>query len=296
MASWQARSTSFVLRHVFKPRLVRAVGPHAARRILTRPTRPPPRGTRAVAGTAGGITGEWLIADAVPSSATLLYLHGGGYFACSPQTHRSVTSAFALAGFKTFAPAYRLAPEHPFPAGLEDAVSAYRGLLQDHRPQQLLIAGDSAGGGLTMALLVSLRDQGIALPAAAVVFSPFVDLAATGESARRNSARCAMFDSESFGRAAQFYLGDGDRRAPLASPLYADLRGLPPLLIHVGEDETLLDDSRRLAERARQADVKVELKIWSAVPHVWPMFHRWIPEGRESLREASAFLVKQSRG
>ena len=122
---------------------------------------------------------------------------------------------------------------HPFPAGLEDAIAAYRGLLEDHSPRQLVVAGDSAGGGLSVALLLSLRDRGIPMPAAAVLFSPFVDLAATGDSITANSARCAMFSSDAFGRAAQFYVGEGDRRAPLASPLYADLRGLPPLLIHV---------------------------------------------------------------
>ena len=293
MASWQAGLTSWVLRHWFKPKLARAKDAPAARRVMNGPTVPPPRGAHATHGTAGGVSGEWMTAEGVPNVATLLYLHGGGYFACTPQTHRAVTSSFALAGFKTFAPDYRLAPEHPFPAGLEDAIAAYRGLLQDHSPRQLVVAGDSAGGGLSVALLLSLRDRGIPLPAAAALFSPFVDLAATGESARTNSSRCAMFSSDSFGRAAQFYVGEGDRRAPLASPLYADLQGLPPLLIHVGADETLLDDSRRLAERAQGAGVKVEIKIWPVVPHVWQLMHRWIPEGRGSLREAGMFFARE---
>jgi acetyl esterase/lipase len=245
------------------------------------------------AGAVGGIAGEWLTADAVPKVATLLYLHGGGYFACTPGMYRPVSSFYALAGFRTFVPDYRLAPEHPFPAGLEDAIAAYRGLLESHAPHELVVSGDSAGGGLSMALLLSLRERGIPLPAAAVLFSPFVDLAATGESTRTNSARCAMFHSESHGVAAGFYVGQGDRRAPLVSPLYADLRGLPPLLIHVGADETLLDDSRRLAERAKRAGVRVELKIWPAVPHVWQLFHGWIPEGRSSLREAGQFFARE---
>lgn len=293
MASWQAKTTSLVLRHWFKPRLQRAPDAIAARKVMTGPAMPPPRGARATAGTVGGIPGEWMMGEGVPTVATLLYLHGGGYFACTPQTYRAVTSSFALAGFKTFAPEYRLAPEHPFPAGLEDAIAAYRGLLQDHAPNQLVVAGDSAGGGLSMALMLSLRDRGIALPAAAALFSPFVDLDSTGESVRGNSDRCAMFDSESFGRAAQFYLGERDRRTPLASPLYADLHGLPPLLIHVGADETLLDDSRRLADRAQGAGVKTQLKIWPAVPHVWQLFQRWIPEGRSSLREAGMFFARE---
>ena len=294
MASWQAKTTSFVLRKWFKPRLARTPDAPAARKVMGGGSpMPAPRGAHATSGTVGGIAGEWMSAAGVPTVATLLYLHGGGYFACTPQTYRAITASFALAGFKTFAPDYRLAPEHPFPAGLEDAVAAYRGLLETHSPQQLVVAGDSAGGGLSMALMLSLRERGIPMPAAAVLFSPFVDLAATGESARTNSERCAMFDRESFGRAAQYYLGDRDRRAPLASPLYAELQGLPPLLIHVGEDETLLDDSRRLAERAQRAGVKTQIKIWPAVPHVWQLFQRWVPEGRSSLREAGMFFARE---
>jgi acetyl esterase/lipase len=294
MASWQARTTSFVLRHWFKPRLTRTPDALTARKVLNGgPGMPVPRGARIVPATVGSISGEWVTADGVPTIATLLYLHGGGYFACSPKTYRPITSSFALAGFRTFVPDYRLAPEHRFPAGLEDAIAAYRGLLQDHAPHQLVVAGDSAGGGLSMALLLALRERGIPLPAAAALFSPLTDLAGTGESIRANSTRCAMFNHESVGRAAQYYLGEGDRCAPLASPLYADLQGLPPLLIHVGTDETLLDDSRRLAERAERAGVKTQLKVWPAVPHVWQLFQGWIPEGRSSLREAGMFFARE---
>jgi acetyl esterase/lipase len=295
MASWQSTLTSVLLRHLFKPHLARARDVAAARKAMAgRGSAPLPR-TRAVQAHVGGIAGEWIIADEVPTTATLIYLHGGGYIACSPQTHRAVTCAFALAGFRTFAPDYRLAPENPFPAGLEDAVNVYRALLQEHDPRQIVIAGDSAGGGLSVALLLSLREQHVPLPVAAALFSPFVDLAITGESIQRNSMRCAMFSSEVFARAADFYVGDRDKRSPLASPLYADLRGLPPLLIHVGEDETLLDDSLRLAARAREAGVEVELKTWPVVPHVWQLFHRWIPEGRASLRDAAKFFVAHVR-
>lgn len=293
MASWQSRLTSVLFRHLFKPHLARARDIASARKAMAGPGVAPLPGTCAVSAHVGGVAGEWIVADGVPTIATLLYLHGGGYIACGPQTHRAVTSAFALAGFRTFAADYRLAPEHPFPAGLEDAVNAYRALLQEHDSQQIVIAGDSAGGGLSVALLLSLREQHLPLPAAAVLFSPFVDLAATGESIRRNSRRCAMFSSEVFARAADFYVGDRDKCLPLASPLYADLNGLPPLLIHVGEDETLLDDSLRLAARAREAGVAVELKVWPVVPHVWQLFHRWIPEGRASLREAAEFFAER---
>jgi acetyl esterase/lipase len=239
-----------------------------------------------------GVPGEWVTSNA-PVKGVLLYLHGGGYFACSPQTHRAATCAFALAGYRTFAPDYRLAPEHPFPAGLDDAVSVCRALLEEHDPGRLVVAGDSAGGGMSVALLVRLREENASMPAAAALFSPFVDLAATGESMQRNSARCAMFTHDVIPRAARFYVGDRDVRMPLASPLYADLHGLPPLLIHVGEDETLLDDSVRLAARARDAGVTVELKVWPRVPHVWQLFHRYVPEGRASLREAAEFFDRR---
>lgn len=294
MASWQARATSVLLRLLFKPRLQRAQDIAAIRKAMTGPAWAPLRGTRATAAQVGGVDGEWVVAENVPVTGTLLYLHGGGYIACNPQMYRSITCGLALTGLRTYAPDYRLAPEHPFPAGLEDAVSAYRGLLRDHDSQQVAIAGDSAGGGLCASLLLALREQGVPLPAAAVLFSPFLDLAATGDSVRSNSARCAMFSAEMFARAANFYVGDRDRRDPLASPLYADLRGLPPLLIHVGEDETLLDDSRRFAAKAQQAGVEVTLKVWPSVPHVWPLFSRWIPEGRESLREAGEFMATRT--
>ena len=295
--SLMARAAALFCRvYLKRPLMGKRLDVPLARRRLEAPGQLPaflPRGLRVERSTEPLLKGEWLIPEDTAPNRTLLYLHGGGYFACTPQTYRPVTSSYALAGFKTFAPDYRLAPEHPFPAGIEDAIAAYRGLLESHAPQQIVVSGDSAGGGLCMALLLSLRERGIPMPAAAVLFSPFVDLAATGESARINSARCAMFDSESFGRAAGYYVGQGDRRAPLASPLYADLRGMPPLLIHVGADETLLDDSRRLAESAQRAGVKVELKVWPVVPHVWQLFQQWIPEGRSSLREAGMFFARE---
>jgi len=292
--SWQAHTLSFLLRRTFKPRLARARTIEQVRKAFHFGTPPLPASCDAVPDVVGGVSGEWVTARGVKPAATMLYLHGGGYIACSPQSHRAATSAFALAGFRTFSPDYRLAPEHPFPAAVDDAVAVYRGLLADTAANRIVVAGDSAGGGLALALLLSLRDQGVPLPAAAALFSPLTDLAATGNSIRDNSRRCAMFNSESISRAAEHYLGDRDRHMPLASPLYADLRGLPPLLIHVGANETLLDDSRRLAERAQAAGAQIELKVWPAVPHVWQLMHRWIPEGRESLAQASSFLRRYS--
>jgi monoterpene epsilon-lactone hydrolase len=241
----------------------------------------------------GGLQGEWLRTYAPAPQRAVLYLHGGGYFFCSPRTHRPVTIGLTRnLNISTLALKYRLAPEHPYPAALEDALSAYRWLLaQGLRADQIALAGDSAGGGLALATMVTLRDRGIPLPAACVCFSPWTDLAGTGPSVDRNDLSCAMFSADMIRRAPALYLGKTDPYCPLVSPLYADLRGLPPLLIHVSDSETLLDDSTRLAARAHEAGVEVQLKIWARQPHVWQLFSRVVPEGRASLREAAVFLA-----
>jgi len=290
MASWQAYVSSWIIKRRLKPKLLAAQSLAELRKLLTPPPYRLPSGVRITPESAGGIPGEW-VEGPQPDGRTLLYLHGGGYFACSPETHRPITAAFACHGFRVYAPDYRLAPEHPYPAALEDAVAVYRSLLERGiAPGNLVLAGDSAGGGLTVALLVALRDRGVPLPAAAALLSPWTDLAATGDSVRTNAGRCAMFHPAGIEKGARLYLGDGDPRNPLASPLYADLRGLPPLLIHVSKSELLLDDSVRLAERARSAGGRVELKIWPVVPHVWQLGQATIPEARESLRECAGFL------
>src|SRR5580658_3611543 len=187
------------------------------------------------------------------------------------------------------------------PFGTRTFVSAWRrlfrlfaadgGLLgEGYSPESIVVAGDSAGGGLALSLLLALREAGLPLPAGAALFSPWTDLAATGESIRTNADRCAMFHGPDIGPSARYYLGDTDPRNPLASPLYADLTGLPRLLIHVGADEILRDDSTRFAERARAAGVRVELKIWPVVPHAWQLAPHRVPEARQSLRESAAFL------
>jgi acetyl esterase/lipase len=225
----------------------------------------------------------------------LLYLHGGGYFGCSAKTHRPITAGFALQGFRVYAPDYRLAPENKFPAAVEDALAVYRALSSEsHAANSLVVAGESAGGGLALSLMLSLRANGELLPLRAALFSPWTDLAATGESIRTNAGRCAMFSGTDIAPTARYYLGDTDPRNPIASPLYADLSGLPPLFIHVGADEVLRDDSTRLAERARAAGVQVELKVWPVVPHAWQIAPHLIPEGRQSLLEAGAFLRTQA--
>ncbi len=250
---------------------------------------PVPRDVTITPDSVGGVPGEWLRTSA-PDQGTLLYLHGGGYFACSPKTHRPITAAYARRGFAVFVPDYRLAPEHPFPAAVEDARRTWDGLLSlGHDAASLTVSGDSAGGGLSLALLLALRDDGAGLPAAAALFSPWTDLAGTGDSVRTNARRDAMFWSDGLAKAGAVYLGDAPADTPLASPHYADLSGLPPLLIHVGDREILRDDSTRLAERARAAGVAVELIVWPVVPHVWQLA-QFVPEARRSLDLAASFL------
>ena len=288
MASWQAHLTVLFLKYHVKRKLKTETDVAAARATMSAIKHKIPPGLTAETDRVGGIPGEWVHAVG-GASGTMLYLHGGGYFACSPQTHRPITAGFARRGFEVFAPEYRLAPEHPFPAAIDDSVAAYRGLLASGVPaSSLVVGGDSAGGGLALAMLLSLRDAGDPLPAAAVLFSPWTDLVGTGESLRTNTNRDAMFRGEGMDRASAPYLAGVDPRHPLASPLYAELHGLPPLLIHAGTYEVLLDDSRRLAERAQAAGTEVVLQTWPVVPHVWQLFK--MPESAQSMDAAAAFL------
>ena len=294
MASLQAHLAVWLTKWRVKRRLKGCRDYRVARAILRPLPYKVPASVRITPANVNGIAGEW-VEPPNSTDAVLLYLHGGGYFGCSAETHRPITVWFALHGFRVFAPNYRLAPENPFPAAVDDAVAVYRGLLgEGHSTQGLVVAGDSAGGGLALALMLALRAAGTPLPTAAALFSPWTDLAATGESIRTNARRCAMFHGPDIGPSARYYLGNADPRNPLASPFYADLSGLPPLLIHVGADECLRDDSTRLAEKARASGAAVELKVWPVVPHAWQLAVRVLPEARQSLRESSEFLGKHA--
>ncbi len=292
MASWQAHLAVQIVKWRVKRKLRGVRDYRIARQILRPDPYPVPADVRITPADIGNVPGEWV--EAISASAprdVLLYLHGGGYFGCSAETHRPITVWFARQGFLVNAPNYRLAPEHQFPKAVEDAVAVYRALLESgYEAQKVVVAGDSAGGGLALSLMLALRDLNIPLPVGAALFSPWTDLAATGDSIRTNADRCAMFHGPDIGLSALYYLGEMDPRNPLASPLYADLTGLPPLLIHVGADEVLRDDSTRLAERAKAAGVRVELKVWPVVPHAWQLAPQRIPEARQSLRESAAFL------
>ena len=290
MASFQAYFLDFIIRVQIKRKMKGLTDVDRVRRLLEAGKLPVPKDVTFRQDTVGGIPGEWVEAQGPTSSATLLYLHGGGYFACSPRTHRPITAAFAKLGFSVFVPDYRLAPENPFPAAIEDAEAVWNALVgSGHAPKSIVVSGDSAGGGLALALLLTLRNKGKPLPAAAALFSPWTDLAATGESVTSNASREAMFWAPGLVEGGAAYLNGADPKTPLASPLYADLTGLPPLLIHAGDREVLRDDSTRLAERARAAGVEVDLRIWPVVPHVWQLA-RFVPEARSSTALAAQFL------
>ena len=291
MASVRAHLTAFVMRRRIKPALGDMRDLARVRQVFNKPL-PKPRGAVWRDAVLGGVAGEWVeAADGQSATATLLYLHGGGFVGCSPASHRPITAAFARQGLRVFVPDYRLAPEHPFPAALDDvrAVWAALSLLAEADGQRLVVAGDSAGGNLALALLLALRDAGQVLPAAAALFAPATDLTGASPSLIAHRERDAMFDGPALQQLADAYLAGADPAAPLASPLLAELHGLPPLLVHVGNDEVLRDDALRLAVKARAAGVTVCLQVWPVVPHVWQLLG-WLPEARQSLRLAASHL------
>lgn len=239
-----------------------------------------------------GVPCEWTSVPGVRDDQVLLYLHGGGYAIGSVSTHRGlVTNLSRAGGLRCLSVDYRLAPEHPHPAAVDDATAAYRFLLeQGHAPERLAIAGDSAGGGLTAATLLALRDAGDPLPGAAVLISPWTDMEATGDSMHTNAEVDPMVERDGLERMAQAYLAGQDPRAPLASPLHARLDGLPPLLIQVGTAETLLDDSTRFAERAKSAGVEVTLEEWEDMIHVFQAFSPMLPEADRAIERIGGWL------
>ena len=257
---------------------------------------PLPTGTHVEKVVAGRIPGEWISLPGADSERVLLYLHGGAYALGSCDSHRDMVARLSAAsGVRALLIEYRLAPEHIFPAAVEDAVSAYRWLLANGtKPEHIIVAGDSAGGGLTLALLTALRDKGEPLPAGAALLSPWTDVSGASESMITNAELDPWLSGPAFNFVATLYSGNEDVRNPLISPVYADLHGFPPLFIHVGTDEVLLNDSTRLAERARAAGVTVHLHVWDDMWHVFQAFAYQLPEAQQAIDELGAFIHKQS--
>ncbi|HVH76863.1 MAG TPA: alpha/beta hydrolase [Stellaceae bacterium] len=253
----------------------------------------PPSGFETRAVDLAGVPAERITPPQVCGDRHILFLHGGGYVSGTARLYRNLTWRFAAAaGAPLWFLDYRLAPEHPFPAALEDALAGYRALLATAAdPRRLVLLGDSAGGGLAFCLLLRLRDQGEPLPGATVALSPWTDLALSGDSLRRNAEADPMIDPAAVPQLADCYLAGGDPRAPYASPLYGDLAGLPPSLIQVGGDEVMLDDSLRMAQRLRAAGSPVTLEVWPRMPHVWHAFAPFVPESRRAIRRVGEFLA-----
>lgn len=243
--------------------------------------------------SAGGVDGEWISPAHSPQGKAILYLHGGGFRIGSVSSHRDLIAQIAVAsGCRVLAINYRLAPEHRFPAALDDALAAYewmrdRGL----EPANIAFAGDSAGGNLVLAAMLALRERRLALPVAAVLMSPWTDLAATGASYASRAEADPIHQRPMILALAKNYLGaQGDPRDPLVSPLYADLKGLPPLLIQVGDRETVLDDSVVFAANARAAGIDVDLQVWDGMIHVFQMFGAELPEAHQAIASVAGFL------
>jgi acetyl esterase/lipase len=242
--------------------------------------------------SADGVSAEWIHPPGRELRRAVLFLHGGSFVSGSIASHRTLAGNVALASdSRVLLIDYRLAPEHPYPASLEDAVTAYTWLLaQGISPGQLAVAGDSAGGNLALALLIHLRDHHQPAPAAAVCFSPAPDLTFSGASWGFNAKKDLMIEESKEREAVRLYLRDTDIRSPLASPSFADLGGLPPLLVQVGSYEVLLSDCERFAEKARTAGVTVQLEAWPQMQHEWQFAARFLPEGRSAIAHAGAFL------
>ena len=243
-----------------------------------------------------GVSAERHRAKDADDNRTILYFHGGGYVFGSPKYARGLTFRLAeIAYADVYSVDYRLGPEHYFPAAVDDAVASYRWLLdQGKDPKQITFAGDSAGGGLSLALMLSCKEFELPMPRCAVLYSPFTDLAATGPSLLTNEKSDVMFKKVYIKEGAKRYLGDADPKTPLASPLYGDLTGLPPMLIYASEDEALLDDSTRLYHKLNEAGVEAKLIVEKGLAHVWPMFYPRFPEAGKTITQSADYIIEQT--
>jgi monoterpene epsilon-lactone hydrolase len=242
--------------------------------------------------TPNGVPAEWITVAESLLEHVVLFLHGGSYNAGSIRTHRALAANTAWAiNARTLLIDYRLAPDHPYPASLQDASAAYQWLLSEgYLPKNIVLAGDSSGGGLALGLAMRLRDQARPLPGALLCYSPWTDLALTGESYISNAKSDVLVAVGELRQSALLYMGAADLRTPYASPLYGNPRGLPPVMIQVGSDEVLLSDSVRWAESARAAGVDVNLEVWEGMQHEWQFAARMMPEGRQALEHVKEYF------
>lgn len=295
MASLRARFLNLLFR-LDKRRTGRLHGEAVVRKLrrtIARGGGKLPAGVDVVAQSVGGVPCERISWGAVDASRLLIYFHGGAYVAGSPPlSHRDLAARLSkVAAVPVLLVDYRLAPEHPWPAPLDDARAVYEAVLDSGiAPLRLAVGGDSAGGHLTLALLLQLRDDHRPLPAAAFCYSPWADLTHSGESFHRNAAADPMVPPAMLEEMAQLVAADLDRGDPLLSPVFGDYRGLPPLLVYVADNEVLLDDAARVREQALAAGVSVEYVVWPGVAHAFPVAAMFLPEGREAIERTAAFL------
>lgn len=293
--SIRASLVSFIIRRTIKKQF--ATGElEDIRRQVERPTGKLPVGVNVEPVDADGVDAEWVSGSADSNDdGIILYLHGGAYVFGTPESYRNLTSRIAReTGMKVLVVDYRLAPEHPFPAAVDDATVAYKWLLaQDHAPERIIVMGDSAGGGLATALMVNLKNLGLSLPGAAVLMSPWCDLSLSGASMQLNEKADVMLSADSLSRFAGDYLVDTNPRAPLASPLFADLSAFPPTLVIVSSSEVLLSDSETLVEKINTTGGQARLSVWKNMPHVFPMLAGTVPEATQAIVEIGSFVRDQ---
>ena len=296
MASRRSKLLAWVTRRTMKNRLGASGSVPKERENLEKMSRLMSRRAPGPEATINGVPGEWQLPQTGDGGRTILYLHGGGYVLGSPLSHRDLVGAIADAAHaRAFIADYRLAPEHPFPAAVEDAVAAYQGLLDSGiDPARLCIAGDSAGGGLTVAALVAIRDRKLPLPAGGICISPWADLTCSSNSMTSMAEADPMLKPDALRWMAGLYLNGQDPKAPLASPVFADLKGLPPLLIQVGTEEALYDDAITLSRVAHEAGVDATLEVWEGMMHVWHLMAKLIPEGKQAIQAIGAFVVAKT--
>ena len=254
----------------------------------------PPRSVRFEETTVLGLKAQWCYPPEGKEKHTnkvLYFIHGGGFASCSMHSHWGIIGKFALElGIKVFGVNYRLAPEHPFPAALDDVLHTYQWLLESYKPEDIIVMGDSAGGGLSLSLLLKLRALGLPQPLTAVLLSPWTDMTLSGASIKTKEAVEPLLPVFMVERWAKWYVGDSDPRNPLISPIYADLSNLPPILVHVGTDEILLDDSTRLQTNAANTNTDLTLAVWDEMFHVWHTSWRFVPEGKQALMDVVQYI------
>ena len=293
MPSLRSRLCRLPVKYAVKPSLSPRWRVATQRRLLRLLSSPmwSPGGTRVEPVDTAGLSGEWVYHRQADPQRALLYLHGGAYVVGSPETHRALAARLSRqANARALVLDYRLAPEHPYPAAVEDAVDACLRLFRDFGPQHVLLAGDSAGGGLAVAALMALRDAGHPLPRRVCCLSPWVDLEMRDESIAERAATDPLLTPDWLQASARLYAGGTNADEPRISPLRGELTALPPLLIQVGSDEILLSDAQRLAQQARSAGVEVTLDVWDGMWHNWQMFAGYMPESAQALSRAGHFL------